>query len=68
MGQRSVCYCLLYMTLRHELPLEPTKLRGAGRIKEYREVRRQAHQRDRALAGMEKQFEPTYGWTVDELC
>ena len=45
-----------------------TKLRGAGRIKEYREVRRQAHQRDRALAGMEKQFEPTYGWTVDELC
>ena len=42
------------------------KLRGSGRIKEYQALRRHAHVREKAVQQLETEFEPTYGWTLDD--
>eukprot|EP01043_Picozoa_sp_COSAG02_P039547 COSAG02_NODE_3131_length_7311_cov_11.071131_2_plen_710_part_00 len=42
------------------------KLRGSGRIKEYQALRRHAHIREKAVKQLESEFEPSYGWTLDD--
>ena len=42
------------------------KLRGSGRIKEYQALKRQAHIREKAVKQLEAEFEPSYGWRLDD--
>lgn len=42
------------------------KLRGSGRIKEYQALKRQAHIREKAVKQLESEFEPSFGWRVDD--